>query len=161
MSDAPSDLPTDPPSGPASELVALRRWRLVLGRFADKRLDGACAGGCLGDMDRRRDRMLDYLYGREYARRGLRRENDRGGTDRSGSLDPTVLKPVDWLKRTQDLFPRSVFETVRGHALERYGMSEILSDPKQLADIEPDTKLLGALMSLSGRGDEAVKRVLR
>ena len=138
---------------------ALRRWRLVLGRFAERRMDRACSGGrCLSEADSRRDRMLDYLYGREYARRGVRQG---GGGGREGSQDPTAIKPVNWLRETQSLFPRSTFETVRGHAVSRYGMTEILADPAQLADLEPDVGLLGALMRLSGRGDPHVKDALR
>lgn len=138
---------------------ALRRWRLVLGRFAERRMDGACGGACLEGTDARRDRMLDYLYGREYAARGLRQREGGGG--RQGSLDPTALRPAKWLKETEALFPRSTFETVRGHAVGRYGLVDILADPAQLADIEPSTELLGALMSLSGRGDPRVRDALR
>ena len=46
----------------------LQRWRLVLGRFAEPRL-GACGGR--GSKQARMDRVLDYLYGREYRGRGV------------------------------------------------------------------------------------------
>ena len=39
------------------------RWRLVLGRFSERSL-GACGPG--GSNKSRMDRVLDYLYGREY-----------------------------------------------------------------------------------------------
>ena len=146
----------------APDPEALRRCRLVLGRFAERRMNRACEGGrCLDGADGRRDGLLDYLYGREYARRGIERRGDRQGGGREGSLDPTALKPVEWLRESERLFPRSTFETVRGHAVERYGMADILAEPKQLDDIEPDVNLLGALMRLSGRGDPRVKEALR
>lgn len=160
---AESEPDKNEPDGRAPDAEALRRWRLVLGRFAERRLDGACGGACLDGMDGRRDRALDYLYGREYGRRGLatRSRDGRRGGSRRGSLDPTQLEAVGWLGEARELFPRTTFETVRGHAIERYGMSELLADPKEIDDIEPDIGLLGAMMTLSGRGDARVRDALR
>ena len=102
--------------------------------------------------------MPDRLCAREYGRPQATR---RGGGERTGSLDASALAPVDRLRQTRLLPPRSTFETLRGHAVERYGMADILADPAQLADIEPDVGLLGAPTRLTGRGDPAVREALR
>src|SRR5262245_106153 len=58
--------PQPPPSDAAA---ALARWRLILGRFAEPSLG---APGSAGSKQCRMDRVLDYLYGREYRGRGVR-----------------------------------------------------------------------------------------
>ena len=91
--------------------LALARWRLVLGRFADRGLGlpagagpGTAAGAGPGGADRydRMDRALDFLYGREYSRRGVR---DRQTGDRTGTPGESVLAIPDWLKQVRESFP--------------------------------------------------------
>ena len=112
--------------------LAQRRWRLALGRYASDQL------GALGGRDGELDRTLDYLYSREYDSRGV---NSRRGP---GSLDPTQMKAVKWLGKARSLFPESVFETLQQHALDRYGISDLLNDPKTLESLEPNQDLLKA-----------------
>ena len=131
----------------------LRRWRLVLGRYAE---DGLCSGG-LGGKDRRMDRALDYLYGRELANRGLRAK-PKG---LFGSLDPTQLTPQRWLGEVRSLFPQSVYETIQSHALDRYRMNDLLRDPKALDSLEPNWDLLKSLISFKGQADPAVQQKIR
>jgi Mg-chelatase subunit ChlD len=132
---------------------ALRRWRLVLGRYSEAGLRQPR----LTEIELRCDRALDYLYGRELDRRGLR---SRSGT-RHGSLDPSQLTALDWLGEVRELFPASVCETIQGHALDRYGMSEILHDPRLLEGLTPSQDLLKALMTLKGRAEPAVQAKIR
>ena len=98
------------------------RWRLVLGRFSERRLGGAGA-----DRYERMDRVLDYLYGREYAGRGVRGE-------RSGGSQASVLAVPDWLNDVRELFPRETVEIIERHALERYGMTELVTDAEAPQD---------------------------
>lgn len=128
---------------------AQRRWRLVLGRYARERLGG------LGKQDAQADQALDYLYAREYQSRGLK--SDRG----PGSLDPTQMQAVNWLGKARSLFPEAVFETLQSHALDRYGLTDILNDPEALEDIEPSKELLKVLLGFHGRADPQVKEKLR
>ena len=130
-----------------------RRWRLVLGSYADRSL-----GGCLGD-DGRMDRALDHVYGAAYSQRGIR----RGLTPKSrkGGLGASQLTVPGWLSEMRALFPRSVYDVVQGHALSRFGMTEMLSDPKLLAELEPDANLLGALLAYKGRADPAIAAKVR
>jgi Mg-chelatase subunit ChlD len=136
--------------------AALQRWRLVLGRYAERRTSQG-AGGGLGENEQRLDRALDYLYGREYRNRGLR----EGG----GSLDASQLEVVKWLEEIGDLFPRDTAEVVQKHALDRYGMTEILTDPQVLERMEPSHDLLRALLTLKSqlKGEvlEVARRIIR
>jgi len=110
---------------------ALTRWRLLLGRFADRSL-----GGNLGASGKYRqmDRALEYLYGREYAGRGVRKGGERGA-----DLSASVLTVPDWLREVRDLFPAETVEVIEKHALDRYGLTELVTDAEVLAP--PGAKL--------------------
>ncbi|QBE65519.1 VWA domain-containing protein [Pseudoduganella lutea] len=121
----------------------LRRWRLALGRYA--RPDG---GQELAGADRQVDEALDYLYGRAYDRQGILR--GKGGAS-GGSLDGSQLTALDWLRRTRELFPQDVCERLQRHALDKFGLNEILHDPATLRALEPDENLARALLGMRGR----------
>ncbi|WAJ30347.1 VWA domain-containing protein [Antarcticirhabdus aurantiaca] len=133
---------------------ALRRWRLVLGRFADRSLAGCCGGD-----DLRRDRALERIYGESYRRRGLRL--DVGPKSSRGGSEPTRMTMPEWFGEMRELFPRSTLEVVKADALSRFGMTEILDDPKALAELEPDPAILSALLAHRGRSDPAVEAKIR
>ncbi|PUA28800.1 MAG: VWA containing CoxE family protein [Cellvibrio sp. 79] len=131
----------------------LRRWRLLLGRYADQQI---AAQSSLTPGEQQLEDSLEYLYGREYQRRGL--------AARAGSLDPSQIRAIDWLGRTRKLFPKPVFERLQQQALERYGMSELLNDPAVIANLEPNQAIVKTLLSLRGRLStttrDAVKMVI-
>jgi len=116
---------------------ALERWRLVLGKYAEQRLGGAVAG-----QYERMDRALEYLYGREYQGRGLRKDGQ------PGTLDPSQLTLVTWLGEVRDLFPNDTVEVIEKHALDRYGLTELVTDPQTLERLEPNQQLLRTLLTL-------------
>ncbi len=128
---------------------AQRRWRLALGRYSNDRFGG------LEGKDGEMDRALDYLYSREYANRGI---SSRRGP---GSLDPTQMTAVNWLGKARSLFPESVFETLQEHALDRYGITDLLEDPKTLDSLEPNQDLLKVLLAFHGRAQPELKEKLR
>jgi hypothetical protein len=136
------------------------RWRLVLGRYSHQRLPEPDGNG------HRYEQALDYLYGREYAGRGGRpgRDDDAQGP-RDGSLDPSAPSIVDWLGEVRELFPSETVEIIERHALDRYGLTELVSDPEVLARIEPSEELLKTLLALKGRLDpnvlQEVRRIVR
>ncbi len=129
--------------------IPKRRWRLALGRYANTNL------GSPGGRDAQIDRALDFLYSREYQKRGVK--SGRG----PGSLDPTQMNAVNWLGKARSLFPESVFEVLQDHALDRYGISELLNDPKTLEALEPNQNLLKVLLGFQGRAQPEVKNKLR
>ncbi|WP_211348740.1 VWA domain-containing protein [Nocardioides litoris] len=143
------------------------RWRLVLGRYADQRLPAPTDAQGL-----RREEALDYLYGREYAGRGSREDRGDDGRDEgdgsgpgAGGLGPSAPRVVDWLGQVRDLFPTETVEVVERHALDRYGLTELVSDPEVLARMEPSQELLATLLTLKGRLDPRVlgevRRIVR
>lgn len=135
--------------------ILMRRWRLVLGRYAERSLPAAG----LSDAEQRADRALDYLYAREMERRGLRRGQDEKG--RAASLDPSQLTPLGWLAELRELFPKSVCETVQAHAIDRLGLRELLTDPAVLDTLEPNRDLLQALIAFKGAADPAMREKIR
>lgn len=124
--------------------LALARWRLVLGRFAEDML-GPAADGSYSRMER----VLDHLYGREYAGRHTLTGGQPDG-DRSGGHDGSILSVPEWIRQVRDLFPQQVCEVVTGHALDRYGMTELVTDAETLESMEPSYELLKAVLSFRG-----------
>lgn len=134
---------------------ARQRWRLILGKYADTRLNGHSGAARLEGQYGRMDQALDYLYGREYQGRGLREATG------PGSLDPSQLKVVDWLGEVRELFPRDTVEVIEKHALERYGLTELVTDPQTLERLEPNQALLRTLLSLRGQLQPQVMHTVR
>jgi hypothetical protein len=126
-----------------------RRWRLALGRYSQNSLGG------VSGRDADADRVLDYLYSREHAKRGL--TFGKG----PGSLDPTQMTAINWLGKARALFPNDVFEVLQSHALDRYGLTDLLKDPKTLDALKPNPALLKVLLSFHGRAQPEVKAKLR
>ncbi len=114
----------------------LDRWRLVLGRYAHEQL------GSGDGEEARREEALDFLYQREYAGRDVR------GGDPTGDDGPGLPELVGWLDDVRELFPTSTAEVVERHALERYGLVELVGDPDVLARLEPSPALLATVLAL-------------
>lgn len=143
-------------SGPAQD-----RWRVVLGRFAQDQLPEPER-----PVDREREEVLDALYERAYAERGVREQADDGEDgrdDRQGGLGPSQLRVPEWVAAVRRLFPRETSEVVERHALERFGLTEILTDPEFLERVEPDPRLLTQALAfaenLRGPAKDAVRRL--
>jgi Mg-chelatase subunit ChlD len=136
----------------------LTRWRLVLGKYASKQLPVA-----MGVQQQRIEKALDYLYSREYEGRGIRGASP--SKDRTDSLDPTQLTIPRWLSEVRDLFPQETIETIEKHALDRYGMQELVTDKKTLETLEPNMDLLKMILTFRGhiKGDllSTVRRIIR
>jgi Mg-chelatase subunit ChlD len=119
----------------------LVRWRLVLGKFSSSRLTRA-----LSTEQARMERALDFLYGREYKGRGIW----EGGT-RQGSLDPTQLAVPNWIREVKKLFPKETVAVIEKHALDKYGLEELVLDKDLLCGLEPNLDLLKVILTFKGR----------
>ena len=128
------------------------RWRLVLGKFAEHRLNPP-----LSPEDARRAASLEQLYGREYDARGVRGDRSLG----RGSLDQSKLNLPKWMGEIRSLFPKETFTRITGHALDRYGLTGVLNDPRTLREVEPSTELLATVMQLKGQMNDQVRGELR
>jgi len=138
----------------ATSVELQTRWRLVLGRFAEKRLPNQ-----LSARDARMEAALDFLYSREYQGRGVR---ERG---QAGSLDPSQLNIPTWLSEVRELFPRETVEIIEKHALDRYGLTELVTDKEILEKLEPNMDLLKTLLTFRGhlQGEvlDTARRIIR
>ena len=139
-----------------SDGAALNRWRLVLGKNAQDQmpLEG-------GPKLARMDDALDFLYSREAGpdvRDDIPRERQGG----SGASQLTVAR---WLSEVRQLFPQETAEVLQRHALDRYHLTELLTDREVLEKMAPDQALLETILSLKGmmKGDvlEAARRIVR
>ncbi len=131
---------------------SMQRWRLVLGHFAQKGL-----GVSLDSKAQRMEQALDFLYGREYQGRGVRPS--------AGTLDPSQLTVPTWLHAVRELFPNETAEVIEKHALDRYGLTELITDKQVLEKMEPNLDLLKALLTFRGllKGDvlHEARRIVR
>lgn len=140
----------------AADQMAAERWRLLLGRFAEERMPHT-----LGDQGRRVDQVLDFLYNREYHRRGLRVGPGAGAAGRGAGDGASVLEIPTWLRAVRDLFPADTCETITRHALERYGMTELVTDAETLRRLQPNYDLLKAVLTFKGLMQGEVLEIAR
>ncbi len=127
------------------EKEALLRWRLILGEFAENELPGS-------DEYREADSVLSFLYDNEYSEnRNMRKKN--------GGKGSSVMDIPLWLKKVKKLFPKKTCEIMQKHALDKYGMTEMLTDPDVLKEIQPDIDLLKKLLTFRHIMPENVKKM--
>ncbi len=134
----------------------MNRWRLILGKQSGTRLsfgEGAVLENGLSCYDL--EDALDFLYSRE-AGEDVRRE---GGTGASR------LTVAAWITRIRRLFPKKTVEILERHALERYQMTELLTDKEVLEKLEPNQELLKTILQLKhlmkGEVLDTARRIVR
>jgi Mg-chelatase subunit ChlD len=142
----------------AQNSATLARWRLVLGKYAKERIHT----GMSAEQMRMED-ALDFLYSREYCGRGVRDEDAEKSPE--GSLDPSQLNVPRWLSEVRELFPKETVAIIEKHALDRYGLTELVTDPEILRHLEPNFELLKMLLTFRGhlKGEvlNEARRVIR
>lgn len=134
----------------------LNRWRLILGSYAGGRISfGAGASLENGISCAELEDVLDFLYGREQG------EDVR----RKGSLDESHLTAATWITKIRTLFPKETVEILERHALDTYGMTELLTDREVLEKLEPNEELLKTILQLKHlmKGDvlDTARRIVR
>jgi Mg-chelatase subunit ChlD len=129
----------------------LERWRLVLGT-------PAAAMGRLGAEGLARDAALDWLYGRDG---DLEKRDVRRGDSRAGGDGESTLTTVDWLNEITRLFPRETVERLQRDAIERYEITDIVTDPAVLERVEPNPALLRAVLQTKHLMNPEVLRLAR
>ncbi len=136
-----------------------QRWRLVLGKYSERRLPPP-------EQDLlQADAALGFLYDRLYGERGLRGDGSGqppggAGQQRSAGLEAGVPRIVDWLDTVNELFPEEVAQELATEAVERFGLTEVLTHPNALDRIEPDLDTLKLVLSLkSGMAPNALDAV--
>jgi uncharacterized protein with von Willebrand factor type A (vWA) domain len=135
-----SDIPALP-ADPARTQLRRARWKLILGGAAAAQLPGE-----LNEQQQRISAALDFLYSREFTARGAR----SASPPQSGALAPGLLDVPRWLGEIRELFPQPVVERITTQALERYHLTELLTDPRALDMLTPSPELLAAMLRLQG-----------
>lgn len=140
--------------------LAVNRWRLVLGSKSDRSFGfggSAREVKALGEMED----LLDYLYANAQGD-DVRSEDSQG---RSGGLGKTQLTAAKWIRKVRELFPQQTAEVLERHALEEFGMAELLTDKTVLEKMKPDMSLLKTVLQLrhlmKGEVLETAKKVAR
>lgn len=130
----------------------LNKWRLVLGKFSDETI-GLDAG--YADMDS----VLDFLYSREYGEeQGIR---DEGSDNRYGGRDASALTVPSWITKVRKLFPKDTVEIMQKQAIDKYGLTELLTDEKVLKEMQPDMELLKNILTFKNMMTPAVRDTAR
>lgn len=134
----------------------LNRWRLILGGYAKNQLDftkGADFGNGISCMDL--EEALDFLYNREQG------EDVR----RNGGTEGSHLTAATWITRIRKLFPKETVEILERHALDNYGMTELVTDRQVLEKLEPNQELLKTILQLKHlmKGDvlDTARRIVK
>lgn len=70
-----------------------------------------------------------------------------------------------WLNEVRELFPKETVAIIEKHALDRYGLTELVTDPEILRRLEPNFELLKMLLTFRGhlKGEvlNEARRVIR
>ncbi|MCL2666282.1 MAG: VWA domain-containing protein, partial [Micrococcales bacterium] len=129
----------------------LERWRLVLGEA------GEALGECMSDEAMAQDAALDWLYSHdgEAASRGVR------PTTRAGGPGGSVVAAVDWLGQVHRLFPQETVERLEREAIERFGITDIVTNPDVLRRVTPNQTLLKAVLHTKHLMDPQVLALAR
>jgi hypothetical protein len=139
------------------------RWRLILGDFAEDALPLSTDG-----QSEEINEALEFLYGREYGPgQGIREDDSEGADDgegkngqvagRRGGKGGSRLTIPGWISEIRKLFPRRTVEIMQKEALDRYHLTEILTDPEILKTMEPNLDLLKNILTFKHLIPEGVK----
>lgn len=121
---------------------SLNRWRTILGKFSDSSFDFGEEGFKYQEVDD----VLEFLYGREYGEdQGIRGETGGG---KQGGSGPSVLTVPKWISKIREIFPKETIEILEKHAIDKYGLVELLTDKDVLKKLEPNRELLKSILQM-------------
>ena len=127
---------------------SLNRWRLILGSFSNLEIDNEYS---------EIDEALNFLYDREYT------QNDRYSLDNfnnsNSSKEKSALTVPKWISKVKKLFPKETVEIMQKQALEKYKLTEILTDENILKEIEPNIELLKNILTFKDMMSQNVKKL--
>ena len=134
----------------------LNRWRLILGNFAE---DNLKVDGEYFEIDE----TLNFLYDREYSENNgysLNNLNDLNNSkERRFGKEKSALTVPKWISKVKKLFPKETVEIMQNQALERYKLTEILTDEDILKEIEPNIELLKNILAFKDTMSGNVKKL--
>ena len=116
----------------------LRRWRLILGSEAEKRIDSMDDGNDLSQEDLMMDMALDAIYNRDM-------KFSFGGGAGRGASSPQISR---WLGDVRTLFDKDLVKIIQSDAMERCGLKQLIFEPELLNNIEPDMQMASMILTL-------------
>ena len=116
----------------------LRRWRLILGSEAQKRMEGMGDGPDLSQEDLMMDTALDAIYNRDM-------KFGFGGGAGKGASSPQISR---WLGDVRTLFDKDIVKIIQSDAMERCGLKQLIFEPELLENIEPDMHMASMILAL-------------
>lgn len=127
---------------------SLNRWRLILGSFSNLEIDNEYS-----EMDE----TLNFLYDREYTQNsGYSLDNFNNS---NSSKEKSALTVPKWISKVKKLFPKETVEIMQKQALEKYKLTEILTDENILKEIEPNIELLKNILTFKDMMSQNVKKL--
>ena len=141
LSPGPTSVPEDGlPAAGLDPLSISQRWRLLLGAAADDPRGGSGLAELPPEWQQL-DGVVCDLY----------------DEDRRGSMAQSSAKLSEWLGRLRENFPTESIEVMQRDALERFGLTKLLSDPAILESLEPDIHLAATLIQLGRSMPDAAR----
>ena len=132
----------------------LNRWRLILGSFSNLEIDKEYS---------EIDASLNFLYDREYTQNGgysLDNFNDfNNSKEKRFGIEKSALTVPKWISKVKNLFPKTTAQIMQNQALEKYKLTEILTDENILKEIEPNIELLKNILSFKDIMSKNVKKL--
>lgn len=144
---------------------AITRWRLILGRRAERanpafqlgKRSGEDGGGegdgtslqaalPAGMSLTQLDRALSFVY---------------DGNERFGGTGDSRPYIPEWLEQMRALFNQSTLAMVQHDAFERTGLAELLLQPELMPKLQPDVQLVATILSLKDQIPDTVKQAAR
>lgn len=127
---------------------SLNRWRLILGSFSNLEIDSEYS---------EIDETLNFLYDREYTQNGGYSLDNFNNSN--SSKEKSALTVPKWISKVKKLFPKETVEIMQKQALEKYKLTEILTDENILKEIEPNIELLKNILTFKDMMSQNVKKL--
>lgn len=127
---------------------SLNRWRLILGSFSNLEIDNEYS---------EIDETLNFLYDREYTQNGGYSLDNFNNSN--SSKEKSALTVPKWISKVKKLFPKETVEIMQKQALEKYKLTEILTDENILKEIEPNIELLKNILTFKDMISQNVKKL--
>lgn len=124
---------------------SLNRWRLILGSFSNLEIDNEYS---------EIDETLNFLYDREYTQNG-----GYSLDNFNSSKEKSALTVPKWISKVKKLFPKETVEIMQKQALEKYKLTEILTDENILKEIEPNIELLKNILTFKDMMSQNIKKL--
>lgn len=134
-----------------NENNTLNRWRLILGDFADNNIE---LQNGLSELNE----TLNFLYDREYSQEDGYYNDDNSTTTKGGKNKSNLTVPI-WVSKIRKLFPKETVQIMQTHALNKYNLTEMITDENILKEMEPNMELLKNILTFRDMMDSNVKKL--